>query len=166
MTVIHAAIYKSVDQHRHITFSDQQQLSATIVHLHEPQIIPSNVKSIRQQPHITKQALRIKQKKITKIIVTITQPKNGTNIYRTANPIRIVATMQPGLQKGQTAVLYNGSKKIAALSGPQKNLQFITYELHPGKHALRIKIINLSQHMIAQSSPVHIHLYQLIKRVQ
>lgn len=153
-----AEIYRLIDEHGNVIYSDKPDNSAEKIELKElstytPTPIPVEIKE--SEIVIDEQAnLEVPDYKIS-----ITSPKHDENIWGNAGTISINVDISPELnsERGDQLLFKLDGKKVAA---PQSSISFTLDSLDRGSHIALVSIIDKSGEIIRSSKSVLFHVHR------
>ena len=147
-------IYKFVDEHGNITYSDTPPAD-------KQDMEPAELPEVFYQPGVEVPDLPKPSKaKPRAINVTINSPKEGATILGSATSMNVSASTSEKLIDGEAArLIVNGSPHSTG-----KALNWSVTDLIRGEYHLSVEIIDKSQKIIAQSAPVKVFVKRNIAR--
>lgn len=145
-----AKIYRSVDKHGNVIFSDQPAEDKGVseeVHLRTPNAVP--MKQVKL-PQVDSQAAEEEQAEEYRTLV-ITSPEPESTIRNPREPVPIVVDLQPSLQEEDRLVLFDNGEE-------QPGMELNT--IIRGTHSLVVKVINPDGEVLISSEPVRVYVHR------
>lgn len=145
-----AKIYRSVDKHGNVIFSDQpaeDSGASEEVHLRTPNMVP--MKQVKL-PQVDSQAAEEEPAEEYRSLV-ITSPEPESTIRNPREPVPIVVDLQPSLQGEDRLVLFDNGEE-------QPGMELNT--IIRGTHSLVVKVINPDGEVLISSEPVRVYVHR------
>ena len=145
-----AKIYRSVDKHGNVSFSDQPvegSGASEEVHLRPPNAVP--MKKVRL-PQVDPGAAEKEQTQEYRVLV-ITSPEPESTIRNPQEPLPVAVDLQPSLQGEDRLVLFDNGE---AQPGMELNT------LIRGTHSLVVKVMNPDDEVLISSEPVQVYVHR------
>lgn len=157
-----AAIYKSVDKHGNITFSDQPQQNSR-----QFQIGPAQGFDSPPQKQNISAAKNTDVKKSSAVqhsysSLKISSPENNAIFYMGRDSIDVSAMVTPSLQAGDEAVLQVDGQAVSTIAGPTENLKLRLTTITAGKHSMVVEIRSQGSNGKALKTSNRITYYVLV----
>ena len=144
--IVHANIYKWVDEKGTVHFSDQPNPDAEVVILPETQTYKPIPEVNPELPEVAPP-----KKTFSYESVLITQPKNKETINNNQGLVVVSAKLTPALQEGHRLnLLLDGEP----LGEPKATTVFSIQGIYRGEHRLIMQVLDSQQQVVSQSEEV------------
>ncbi len=145
-----AEIYRHVDEHGNVEYSDQPAAGAKKV-----EVNPVNIDaSPKPQPAASSNEAATEAASYTEL--TISAPKHNTTL-RNISEVTVTASLSPGLDKQHRIRFLDNGTVIAP---PSRTLSVLVSDLERGTHQLQAEVIDDNDQVIIASEPVAVHVHQ------
>lgn len=139
-------IYKSVDAHGNVQFSDIPSKGAVRIELPESQSFTPRVSTEAEPEELPTKHIR---KNYTK--VSIVQPFNEETIRVIDATVQVKVAVEPELQKSdRIELVYDG----VSVGKPQGTLTFTLGNVYRGAHTIQVNVLNPQDEVVGTSKPV------------
>ena len=150
-------VYKTVDEHGNVIFTDKQEEGAEEIHVEEAQTISNpHAGDYRHRPYQKKRKPAVRYSAIT-----ISAPANDSVVQGNEGNVSISVATTPNLRSGDQIEISMDGGKVASGSASSYTVSNVAR----GTHTLIAKIVGRDGKTLTASSPITFHLQrQVIKK--
>jgi hypothetical protein len=147
-----AQVYKHVDEHGNVTFTDKPPADSELIEVRAPNTLAAPPKieyatESRKEPEVASESYTL----------AITAPANETVIPNGPGNFSVTASVTPGLQGGsRLQLLIDGEPR----GEPQKGTSWALTNVYRGAHQLVVVALDSKDKEVGKSDPVTVYVFR------